>query len=526
MPELTLSKQLPKFLLLSLALILFFTSNRALGDTDLNLGVKKSYFDKIINKATIIEGSKTFVGVDDGLSNTIYIDKYNNQFLIKEGTDGYLIFGKVALSATHFDKTSVIILYAFISGCSNKWTISQISTWLPEIVEQADSDGFKDEQGLLVTASLGRNLSDNDNAILITVEPSGTYLEEIKQKAKDKKDTKEALALLAKLKLEVAKAEKERLVEEKAEKARLVKEAAEAEKAEKKRIEEEKKLAEQKQKEEQLAKTLGFRAKDLYSSISSFGFKLTTTTKDPATKIKRYNYSKGANLIIIEEDENVLAKEFYAVIDNDTKPFEFLNSILSKLTFTWNITDVTQLLSAVQTNVKNRNDFSYQIKNLSLAVSFTDSTTIIKITPIYPALTKSVEETLWPRIDTSPTSAPAVILPKVEVTVTPGSLPTSEPTTQSVVTIKEANSLPTSIAAQPEPDLPKSTPTFSKEASSGLSLAAPETKKEPEEKERTLKHPWLVFGTGTAVVLGSATALFLLIPVPPPQTGLGNFTIP
>ena len=535
MSRFTIKRQILRLLFFSFILTLFINPNEARCDTNLNLGVKKSYFDKIITKTTTISSSKT-ITADDGLPLYFYVDKDGNQFLLKEGSDGYLISGTIALSMTGFDrKTSVVIVIAFISGCSNKWTINQISEWLPELVSGADTIASKDENGLFVTSSLGRNFTDDEDALVITVWPSNTYEEEAARKAKEKKDAIDAKLLLAKLKADVAKAEKERLAEEKKEaaeaakaekeeKARLTKEKAKADKIEKKRLDEEKKLAEQKQKEERLGKTFGLTVKDLYSAVSSLGFKSTTTTKDTTTKVKRYTYVKGASLLIIEESEDVFAKEAYAIIDDNSMSSDFLNSSLSKLTSAWSATDVAQILSAVQTKAKKRENFSYQVKNLSIVVSFTEAnTTTIKISPLYPELTQSVEDMLRPPVVTAPTSAPTVSLSKLGETATPSSIPTSEPATQAVAMV-EPSSLPTSIAAT-QPDIPKSYPAVSKEPSSGLSLAATD-KQKPEEKAHTFKHPWLVFGTGSAVVLGSATAVFLLLPVPLPQTGLGNFTAP
>lgn len=531
MPEFTTKRQLLGFLLFSLSFLLISIPTYAQSDTKLNLGVKKSYFEKILKKTTTLTELKTTVG-DDGFPLYLYADDFGNQFLLKEGSDGYLTMGIMAVRIENFDKNSVIVSVAFVSGCSNKWTVEQTTKWLPEVISGSDTDSYKDENGLFVAASLGRNFTDSADALLIAVAPSTAELE----KAQKKKDAKEAAALLAKLKADVAKAEKERKAEEKAnaakaakeekeEKARLAKEKAEAEKAEKKRLEEEKKLAEQTQKEERLGKTLGLTVKELYSAVSSLGFKSTGTTKDATTKTKRYSYSKGASLLIMEESADVLAKDIYAVIDDSAVASEFLSSVLVKLTSTWNSEDVGQLLSAVQTNAKNQNDFSYQVKNLSIVVSYKGLNTTIKIAPLYPALTQSVEQTLWPSIATTPTSAPAITPPKVVETATPASLPTSEPTTQLAVVVQEPSSLPTSTTTHPVPDSPKSSPALTEEVVSSVPALVPD-KQEPEEDDRIFKHPWLVFGTGTAVVLGSAAALFLLIPVSPPETGLGNFTIP
>jgi chemotaxis protein histidine kinase CheA len=400
-------------------------------------------------------------------------------------------------------------------GCAAIFVVKQT----PDTLENQQGEGISN-------IKKSKNVDKDDNQS--TNKPNKDAEKIAKQKEEERKaaEKKEAAERAKKEKAEAEQAAKKQ-----------AKEKAEAEQAAKKQAKEKaeaeqaaKKFAEQKQKEERLGKTFGFKVKDMYGSVSSLGFKSTSTTTDSTTKSKRYSYAKGGSLLILVESEDGLAKELYAVIDENALSSELLTSSLSKLTFLWSTSDVSLLLSAVQAQMKKRESFSYQVKNLSLVVSFTEFNTTLKLSPIYPALTQSVEDALRPvsvaSVSAAPTSEPAAVISKAPENAGPSSLPASEPATIPVAEVKEPTPQPTSIAVAKDTP-PKSYPSFSGEVPSGLSFTRQEPKEKPEEKPPLFKYPWLVFGTGSVVAIGSAAAVvFLLVPAPLPQTGLGNFTVP
>lgn len=144
-----------------------------------------------------------------------------------------------------------------------------------------------------------------------------------------------------------------------------------------------------------------------------------------------------------------------------------------------------------------------------------------------------------PRLPETPQPIPKTPLATVSAapgTIDPASRPISEPSAPNSSLPTETLMPPTSqaIKENPDPNTTIPTPTSYKTSyeeisiSSGLSPEVSKPSSPPQEKPKERQHTllWVGIGVGSVALISLAAGAFLLRPVPPPETGLGDFSIP